>query len=194
MLMVQEWWKWLENEQQQLYGSWRVCSWVRVKQSAINYVRAHRSEAFTLSHLTTNSPASQSEGYNQACYQSCCSIIPSPRGFLSPACATKASLQVYDLGNGKGVPYDLATLLPAYATWTPLQFSCFGSLLPSATPATPGGNGTENTWNGGPKINCIGFLFPSSTLDGGGAEDIRNGGAEAKYLGNFPAACIPSAT
>ena len=34
MLMVQEWWKWLENEQQQLSGSWRVCSWVRVKQVA----------------------------------------------------------------------------------------------------------------------------------------------------------------
>ncbi|GMP35189.1 hypothetical protein CsSME_00007738 [Camellia sinensis var. sinensis] len=34
MLMVQEWWKWLENEQQQLSGSWGVCSWVRVKQVA----------------------------------------------------------------------------------------------------------------------------------------------------------------
>ena len=34
MLMVQEWWKWLENEKQQPSGSWRVRSWVRVKQVA----------------------------------------------------------------------------------------------------------------------------------------------------------------
>ncbi|GMP41232.1 hypothetical protein CsSME_00011399 [Camellia sinensis var. sinensis] len=145
MLMVQEWWKWLENEQQQLSGSWRVCSWVR---SAIDYVRAHCSEAFTLSHLTTNSPASQGEGHSQACYQPCYSVV-------------------YDLGNGKGVPYALATLLSSsrdrcsklmaarqstYATWAPLQLGCFGSLFPSAT---PGGDETESTWNGGAKTKCL---------------------------------------
>ncbi|GMP99575.1 hypothetical protein CsSME_00047003 [Camellia sinensis var. sinensis] len=202
MLMIQEWWNDWRMSSNNCVRSWRVSNWVRVKQSTIDYVRAHLSEASTLTYLTTNFPVSQDEGHNQACYQPCCALVPSPRG--------RFVIWV----NGKGVPYARAALLPfsrdcrdklrqqsASVTWAlqvmPLQLSCFGSLFPSATPC---GGETDNTWNGGDtditwdgdvETKCLRNLAIASMA--AGPILLGNGGAEARYLSNLTATSVPSA-